>query len=191
MPLLIYPATPPPIHPSGYSDDEPVIVVPFVGTTFEQRVNRLGRKLRSYHLQYRTTNTRRLILQAFFESVRGPGTSFLFKDLDDYRVTGVSLGVSVAAQTVFALPTTGARAGDYPVSAALSVLYDDGGSVSIASVQTDARTITASSVPSVGSVMTADYDYYRRVRLREMPSWTHAPYGVWSASVELLEVGQS
>lgn len=193
MPLLIYPATPPPIHPSAHRDDDPTIIVAFAGSSGEQRASRTGRKLRTYHLRYRTTNTRRAILDAFFESVRQSATSFLFKDLNDYTRTGITLepATSDGVVTAFSLPTTGQYAGDYPVDDANAKLYRAGVLVTGTTTQVDARTITKSPAPSAGGAMTADYHYYRRVRLVDPPTWEHAPYGVWACDLSLVEVSPS
>lgn len=195
MALLIWPTSPPPIHPSGMQDDDPTAIVSYAGTGYSQRVSRTGRKLRRYQLAYRTTKTLRDVIQAFCESVRGPGVSFLFKDLDDYARTGISVSpASDGTTATFLLPTTGAYAGDYPINDAATLKLYRAGVLNAGgfSLVPDARSITTATVPAGGgAAMTADYHYRRRVMLRDYPAWVHAPYGVWSTSIELLEVGSS
>jgi len=190
MPLAVWPTTPPPLHPSSYRDDDPATEARFVNALAQQRASRAGRKARSYFLRFRTTNTNRLILQAFVEARRGTAESFLFKDLDDFTRTGITMepATSDGVVTAFSLPTTGAYAGDYPVDSAAAILYRAAVDVGAITVQTDARTLTRSPAPAAGGAMTADYHYYRRVRLLEVPTWVHAPYGVWSSEVTLEEV---
>ena len=113
----------------------------------------------------------------------------LWRDPFDFQRDAQSLGTSVAAQTVFTLPTTGDARGDYPVSAITSILRDDGAVVSIASVDTDARTITASSAPVASSVMTGDWAFYKRVRLDGRPRWTPLGEGAaYETSLRFVEV---
>lgn len=101
-------------------------------------------------------------LHAFLEILNYQEISFLYEDLIRNTSLGIALGTSTPSQTVFNLPTTGEDGSLYPVDVASTVLYDDGAPVSIASIDIDARTITASSAPVTGSVMTCDLTPYQR-----------------------------
>jgi hypothetical protein len=189
--LAIFPTTPPAIHPYGYEDDDAALIVKMAGSALEQRSSLYGRKLRTYHLRYRTTASNRATLDAFFLARRFTAESFLYRDLKDYARTGVAVvpATSDGIVTAFALPTSGVYAGDYPIDDAHAILYRAGVSVGTITVQTDARTLTRSPAPSAGGAMTADYWYYRRVRLLDRFAWAEPVYGTFEADFALVEVG--
>jgi len=127
-------------------------------------------------------------IDEFFVARSQVVTSFFVKLPWPFSRTGVSLGTSIAAQTVFDLPSSGDEFRDYPIDDANLVVYDDGTPVTVSSVDTDARQVTLSAVPTVGSVMTADYHYYRRVKLAAPFAWTHIGPDWLEAEPEFEEV---
>lgn len=190
MALSIWPAD---LYPTfdGYSMEHgrDVSVLRFGRGGYEQRIARDGGAFRAYTLTLRLSDKDRKRVEAFFSALGYEATSFLWRDPFDNQRDAQSLGTSVAAQTVFNLPTTGDARGDYPVSAITSILRDDGTVVSIASVDTDARTITASSAPVASSVMTGDWAFYKRVRLDGRPRWTPLGEGAaYEVSLRFVEV---
>lgn len=174
----------------GYSfvETRDVLTVAFGRGTYEQRADRAGRRFRTYDVEYYCTEADRQRVVDFLAARSNRYESFLWRDpLDNVR-RGASLGTSVAAQTVFNLPTTGEAGGDYPVSNTLAVLKDDGAIIT-STVQTDDRTMTASVAPTASSVMTADYEYCKRVRLDVEPRWRLIGDGaLFSVALTLKEV---
>lgn len=172
----------------GYSPTRDVLVLRFGRGQFEQRIQRDGGPFRSYDLSLRVDSAGRALVDSFFAARGFTAESFLWRDpMDSYR-TGVSLGASVAAQTVFTLPTTGDARGDYPIDAAGTVLYDDGAPVA-KTVQTDDRTLTASVAPTAASAMTADLVFYKRVRLDGTYAWAVVEGGAaYDVGLRFVEV---
>lgn len=162
----------PEIDGYSYRDILPVTVFAFAGGGTEQRAALLARARREYTWPMRRTKAEALVVDEFFRLRNFQIESFLLKDPDQYARTGVALGTSTAGQTVFTIPTTTENARDYPVNDAHVVVYDDGTPTgATVTVGVDARTFTLSVAPTAGSVMTADYWTYRRVRLVEGPTW--------------------
>ena len=190
MALSIWPSDIIPVF-DGYSHAESreVAVLRFGRGQYEQRIARDGGPFRSYGLTLRCSATDRVRVDTFLRAVGYEATSFLWRDPLDYQRDGVALGASVAAQTVFSLPTTGDARGDYPLDAGGTVLRDDGVAVA-RTVQTDDRTLTASGgAPVASSVMTCDLAFYKRVRLGGAPSWTVLGYGAaYETTLQFVEV---
>jgi hypothetical protein len=57
-------------------------------------------------------------------------------------------------------------------------------------VSPDARTFTLSVAPTSGSVMTADYSFYRRVRLVEPVQWNKLAPDWMEGTAKFLEVAE-
>lgn len=144
-----------------------VLIAGAEGTEAEQRGSLVGRTFYDFVVDFVLSAANAATLGDFFVARGQQRDAFLWKPIRSrhYSRTGIALGTSIAAQTVFALPTTGEYAGDYPISVALTTLKSDGAPITVASVQVDARTITASAAPGAGHVMTADYHRYALVRL--------------------------
>jgi len=190
MALAVWPADILPLIDSySHGETREVAVLRFGRGQYEQRIARDGGPFRSYRLTLRCSPTARLRVDAFLRAVGYEATSFLWRDPLDYQRDGVSLGTSVAAQTVFNLPTTGDARGDYPLDAAGTVLRDDG-AVIARTVQTDDRTLTASGgAPVAASVMTCDLAFYKRVRLSGPVEWTILGGGAaYETSLQFVEV---
>lgn len=99
----------------------------------------------------------------------------------------MALGTAAALEVDFELPVTGMYGGDYPIDDVHAVLYADAAPVT-ATVDTDGRKFTAAVAPGAGKVMTADYWYYRRVRLDSDVRWLEPVSGTYAIQVELQEV---
>lgn len=188
MALAVLSATYVPLQPYVYEDDQPAVTAQMSGGP-AQRAAVLSRKRRSYVLGFKVLEAGRLAIDAFFEARRFTVESFLWKDLKDYARTGVvpSPATSDGVVTVFTIPTTGTYGGDYPIDDANAILYR-AGVIATKTVQTDARTMTASVAPLTGGAMTMAYHYYRRVSLAERYRWSEAAYGHFRTSIRLTEV---
>lgn len=192
MSLAVFTWTP--AHPYTYRNRRRVSAIRFAGSEAEQRVQLSSRALRRWTLPFHVSAASgyREAIDAFLLA-RGLGAeSFLWRDLRDYARTGVSVSpTSDGATLAFALPTTGEEAGDYPVNDSNVKLYRagvlNGGTLSAG---TDARTIITTSAPAGGgAAMTADYWFYKRVRLAvEEYEWSEAVYGVFRTTLEFEEV---
>lgn len=195
MSVLVY-SGPAPLYAYGVSLSRPVVITQF-GQQNEQRSTRSGRTWRTWNFPWAgLTGQEKRAVDAFFVGQGGQATSFYWRDEnpdadDPFFRYAIALGNSVAAQTVFALPSgTSEYAGDWPLADGHAVLRSDGTPVATTTAQTDARTLTAGAAPGAGHVMTADYLFYRRFRLDTPYSWARGEHGLWSTSAIFREVPQ-
>ena len=174
----------------GAEDKLPVLINRYAGAGREQRaaLESIGR--RRYVVGLRRDEAERATVDEFFRLRNYEVTAFYFKDPDYSARTGVSLGTSTAAQTVFDLPSTGENSRDYPVDDANFIVYDDGSPATVAAIDSDARQVTRSSSPTAGSVMTADYHAYRLVRLVGTFQWRKLAPDFYETALDLMEVGE-
>lgn len=188
MTLAVFSASYVPLQPYTYEDDRPAVAAQMSGGP-SQRATVISRKVRSYVLGFKVLEATRLAIDAFFEARGYTVESFLWKDLKDYARTGVvpSPATSNGVATVFTIPLTGTYGGDYPIDDANAILYR-AGVAATKTVQTDARTMTASVAPLTGGAMTMDYHYYRRVHLAERFRWSEAAYGHFRTTLRFEEV---
>lgn len=163
-------------------------VLKYAGRGREQRatLEPIGR--RRYGLPFKRTASEMATFNAFFLARGGIVEPFYFQDPKDSFQTAIDLGTSIASQTEFFLPTTGEDQRWYPIDNASLVVKDDGVPVSVASVDTDARSVTLSAVPTVGSVMTLDCNAYRLVRLVAPFEWRGLAPDFFATELELIEV---
>jgi uncharacterized protein (TIGR02217 family) len=185
MALAVLSASYVPLHPYDYGDERPSVVARMSGGA-EQRAASLSRKLRTYTLRFRTTAATRLALDTFFEARGYTVESFLWKDLKDYTRTGVAIGTGDGATTAFVLPKTGTYGGDYPLTSGVQ-LYSAGSPVA-GSATTDTRTLTYNAAPAGAAALTADYSFYKRVRLLDRFTWSEPVFGVFETVLVLVEV---
>lgn len=171
----------------------PGIVTAF-GSQTEQRSTRSSRTYRRFPYSWLGLDAAAVeAMDTFFTALGMSATSFLWRDPDPdvaylFNRAGVALGTGTGAKTVFALLATGEGGGDYAADDGRTVLMVNGSSVS-RTVQTDARTITASAAPANGTTVTASYAFYRRVRLDAPYVWTKdRESGLWSTSATFREV---
>lgn len=183
--LSVFPFVP--AHPYQRRLIDPTAIATFSGSPLTARATLLSRAYHAFAWQARLSAANLATLEAFWIARRGPAGLLYYKDPVAYIRTAVSLGTSIAAQTVFALPV-GAYLGDFPISNASAILYSDGSPITIASIDTDGRTITASSAPGAGHAMTATYHYYRKVRFVSESFEASTPaVGTYEVPVDLVE----
>lgn len=191
MSLAVFTWTP--AHPYSWRPRRPVAAIRFAGSAAEQRVQLYARTLRRWSLPFHVdaASGYREAIDAFFVARGFSSESFLWRDLHDYARTGIALApVSDGSTLTFALPSTGEYAGDYPINDSHVKLYRagvlNGGTLSAG---TDARTIITTSAPAGGgAAMTADYWYYKRVRLASEYEWSADVHGVFRTVLEFEEV---
>lgn len=183
--LSVFPFVP--THPYTRKRIDPTAIASFSGSPLTSRASFLDRDLFAFAWSGRFTLANLETLEAFWVARRGPVGLFYFKDPIGNPRTSASLGTAIAAQTVFPLPT-GAYRGEFPIDNGTAILYADGSPVTIASVDTDGRSVTASSAPGVGKVMTLTYQHYRKVRFatEELDIQTPA-VGTYDVPIALLE----
>ena len=130
---------------------------------------------RGFVLPLRSTRDEANDVDTFWRTNGYGAAAVLVRDPRLGTRTGTSLGTATSNQTVFSLPVTGENSRDYPIGGlASTTVYDDGGSVTVSTIDTQGRTMTVSSAPDSGSVMTADYRFYRKVRLVGTYRWRSA-----------------
>lgn len=192
MSLAVFTWTP--AHPYTTRLRRRVAAVRFAGSEAEQRLALSSRTLRSWSLNFHVdaASGYREAINSFLIARGMSHESFLWRDLRDYQRTGVALTPASDGVTLsFALPATGDEAGDYPINDAHVKLYRaavlNAGTLS---ANTDGRLIVTDAAPAGGgAAMTADYWYYRRVRLaQEYVEWSEDVYGVFRTTLEFEEV---
>jgi hypothetical protein len=148
------------------SDVLGVVIQKFAGSfkTVAQQTQDLAR--RSFNVPFRSRRSEANAIDEFWRLNNYGAEPVFFRDPRLGTRTGVSLGTATSNQTVFSLPSTGENSRDYPIGGLSSTtVYDDGGSVTVSTINTDNRTFTLASAPASDSVMTSDYRFYRKVRM--------------------------
>jgi len=184
--LAVFPFVP--THPYRRTRVDPTSVASFSGSPLTSRATLLGRDLFRFSWVGRYSSANLATLEAFWVARRGPAGLCYFKDPVGNPRTAIALGTAIAAQVLFSLPASGTYLGDFPIDDANAILYADGSPVTIASIDTDGRTVTASSAPGVGKVMTFTYGAYRKARFvsEELEVSTPA-VGTYEVPVDLVE----
>jgi len=178
-----------PVLEYGDDDELPVIVLKYAGRGTEQRAKLHAIERRVFDWSVRATDSEKTAIKTFLRTANQMVTSFYVRDPKDNTRTGVSLGTSVSGQTSFPLPSSGENFRDYPISTATFTIYDDGGATgTTVTVRTDARVVSLSTAPTSGSVMTADYHYYRLVRLDRPQRWRRLAPNFSEGSLAFREV---
>jgi hypothetical protein len=172
-----------------YTDRMPKTVFSYSGSGVEQRAALIEIPMRRYSWPLRRIKSERDDVDTFFLARSQGIESFLVKDPDLYARTGVSLGTAAAAQVAFPLPATGENRRDYPIDDAHVEVYEDGTPTGATiTVDTDGRSFTLSAAPGAGVVMTADYWFYRRVKLADDFTWRKLAPDYLEAVLALQEV---
>lgn len=173
----------------GYTDDVPVEVTAERGPFWTDRYLLADISRRRYSLPFWRTTSERASFDGFFagSSVLGTWGSWLFEDPKDSARTAVSLGTGTGAQTVFGLPTTGNERRHYPKQGSV-VVRVAGSPVTVSSVDTDARTITLATPPSLGAAVEADFTGLRLVRLVSPYAWQAVDQGWWQTVLDVQEL---
>ena len=127
---------------AGYSYERDIACATLMDGGAGESVRRqIGPTLRRYTLSISSTNSERSTIDAFFLARTYVKDAFYWSDPIEHTRTAVALGTGTGAQTVFSIPS-GETLLDYPINDATGILKVNGTPVS-ATVQTDARTITA------------------------------------------------
>lgn len=171
----------------SYRDELPTVIVAADGPYYTDRYSMAHLAARMYAWVLRRTDEERGVIDAFMQGVGFMRDAFYIKDPKDAERTGVDLGTAGAGQTVYTLPTLGEPARGYPLGGSVT-LYLDGAPVSVDSVDTDARTITATTPATGGESVTADYTELRLVRLSAPYDWNGVDAKWYTTSMALTEV---
>ena len=172
------------------TDILPTLLFQYAGKGVQQRATLQDVDKRRYSWPLRRQSGDKTAIKEFFRLRSQTVEAFYIKDPepDEHARTGVSLGTSESAQTIFFLPTTGDNSRDHPIDDVNVVVYDDGSPVAVASVDTDFKLFTLSASPTVGSVMTCDYHAYRLVHLMAEVEWARLGPDYFSTVAEFEEV---
>jgi uncharacterized protein (TIGR02217 family) len=108
---------------------------------------------------------------AFFYARRGKAYSFPYKDWRDYSITGQAVGTGDGETKIFNLKKTYSdgtytyeRINILPVVATVKIYFDEVEQESGWSVDREAATVTFTSAPGEGVVITADFEFHVPVR---------------------------
>jgi len=143
---------------------------------------------RNFVLPLRSTRDESNSVDSFWTTNGFGAAAVLVRDPRLGTRTGVSLGTASSNQTVFTFPVTGENSRDYPIAGVSSMtVYDDAGSASISTIATQTRTVTLDAAPASNSVMTADYRFYRKVRLSGAYRWRSQGVNWLSTQLNLME----
>src|SRR5688572_16334327 len=154
-----------------YRDMLPVHALGRGGVGRSVRVACADISLRRYTWPSKLTRAERLALLNFLRARGWTRDAFLLQDPLDADRTAVALeGAVNGSNTVFSLPTVETHEDfrHYPKQGSV-IGKVNGTPVSIASVDTDGRTITFSAAPAGGTTVTADFTGLRLVRLAQEP----------------------
>lgn len=184
-----------PAYAFSVQPSRPSVVAQF-GQQVEQRATRSNRTFRAFPYAWQgLTDAEYAALDEFFVARGGIAGSFLWRDPSPdsalpWHREGISLGSSVNGTTVYSLPTgVSEYAGDYPLND-VHLVVRKAGTIVTATAQTDDRTITLAANPGTGSALTADYWFYRRVRLDQWAPFARADHGLWAGALTFREVVQ-
>jgi hypothetical protein len=157
-----------------------------------ERVELFACTRRRYRWPAGLTEAQRVGWEAFLQARGILREAFLVEDPRDplREVVALEPAVGDGARVTFSLPT-GEASPDfrwYPKQGSV-VGYVNGVAVAVASMDTDARTVTFAAAPGVGATVTATYRGLRLVRLAEPPTFQGVTkrYGRYELSIE--EVG--
>lgn len=130
-----------------------------------------------------------LDVQAFQAARLLAGESFYVQDPWDSARTDVDVGPAVGSQSVFSLPTDDEdeEYRDYPISGTVTAKVN-GSTVSVASVNTDARTVTLAVAASDGDTVTISYEAYRLCRFGPRVEWSAEDADWYVGNLEIREV---
>jgi len=130
------------------------------------------------------------LLEGFFLSVGGRGQPFLFNDVSDNYQAGSALGIGDGTTTTFAARRNVASFSE-PVDAIANVsavylngVAQAGSALNVSAPNgTDANSITFTTAPSAGAVVTMDFWYFFKVRFTDdRLSFQQIMNGLWQLS---------
>ena len=113
-------------------------------------------------------------LAGFIASVYGATVPFLWRDMEDYRQSGVPFGIGNGTTQIFQLLKTYNSTFYEPVTdiVAGSLAVYVGETLTAAYTLGDNGLITFTTAPANGTVLTADYEYYWRVAFDSDVTWS-------------------
>lgn len=161
----------------SYRDTMPVAVLAFAGPEETTRVRLSPRSIRNYEWKVADKDSERLWYDNFFRDLRLP--VFLVKDPKDFQQTGAAL--ELVSGALYKVPSMNRH---YPIGPL--VAYVNGLPVGVASIDTDARTVTLDQV-ATGTV-TADFVGLRLCRLADHFTWSVLSQSWFSTSIPIQEV---
>lgn len=129
------------------------------------------------------------IHEAFVRARQLAGEAFYVLDPWQQDRWEVEVGPSVGAQSVFSLPTvrTVDEYRDFPVAAGVMATVN-GAPRGVASVNTDARTVTLASAAANGQPVKLSYKAYRLCRFPPSIDWEANELDWYSVGMEIREV---
>lgn len=158
----------------------------------EQRADLQPRTRWEYGLEVSDDKSVAQAIEAFLEARSWTVVAFFFREPLNgrYSRTGVSCGTGDGVETTFSLPSLPAdlEGGDYPIDDANFVGYVDGSPATVSSVDTEARTFTFAAAPANTKPVTADYWFYRLVRLLDRFQFEAIGPDFYHAAFRFLEV---
>jgi uncharacterized protein (TIGR02217 family) len=143
-----------------------------LGSGHESRNINWAKSRAKYNATYGVRNNANLdAVLAFFYARQGQGYAFPYKDFRDYSVTGQILGTGNAGTKTFDLKktyTSGAYTYDrlniLPIANTVKIYFDGTEQTSGWTVNREAATVTFTSAPGTGVIITADFEFHVPVR---------------------------
>jgi len=170
--------------------DEPFVeVLEEKGPGRTERVEVFACSRRHYRWPAGLTEVQRVAWEAFLLARGHLRDAFLIEDPRDpvRELVALEPAVGDGARVVFSLPTAEASPDYrwYPKQGTV-VGYVNGVTAALASVDTDARTVTFAAAPGVGAAVTATYRGLRLVRLAEPSTFQGVTkrYGQYELTIE-------
>lgn len=179
------------IPETGYTyRDELPVSVRKSGDRFEEARTALADiSRRIYTCTWTATNAERQTLDDFLRSVNFGQDAFYFLDPRDDALADVSIGTGDNSEVTFSLPASGENRRWYPVDDTDEVVVKVSGSpVTIASIDSDARTVTLDTPPAMSAPVTYSGPVYRLVRLEGEAQWQQLFSNFFRLSMTLMEV---
>jgi hypothetical protein len=169
----------------------PAEVIAFAPGGSEQRADLQDRTRWEYYWPMSISRSEMLAVEAFLEARSWVVEAFFVREPRNgrYARTGVSIGTGDGVETVFSIPSSGDEAGDYPIDDANAIVYVDGSPVTVSSVDTEDQTFTLAAAATNLKPVTADYHYYRLVRLLDRFEFASLGPDFWSAAPSFRETG--
>lgn len=174
-----------------YRDELPIEILGDDGPVYTDRYALLDITRRVYSWHIKRTTTERAAVDAFMALARSVQLeAFYIRDPKDDARTAVTLEPAVGdgARVTFSLPTTGEERRHYPRDDADLVVRVGGAPATVASVDTDARTITLAAPPGIGVAVEADYNGLRLCRLSAPFDWKGLDAAWFDATLVIEEI---
>lgn len=192
MAIEIFPTVPGPEFSWRWRPVDPAEINVFSPNQAEQRSALSPREFRLYTLPFSLDGTDRTTVVDFLRARRNAIESFFWKEPLNgfFAVTSVACGTGDGIETTFDLPalTDPDYGGMFPIDDANFVGRVAGTPATVSSVDTEGRDFTFSAAPGNGLAVTADFHFYRLVRLVEPPEWAAPGPDFHVVTLQLVEV---